>query len=93
LHFTYMQACRKWGGRGALAPPVFGQTVNPISTRGADYAHHSTTSPPRIFKPCDGPDMLSDFPGTKNLSGLNDVHSLISSKQLYFKVKIYIFDG
>ena len=25
--------------------PVFGQTVNTISTRGADYAHHSTTSP------------------------------------------------
>ena len=26
--------------------PVFGQTVNPISTRGADYAHQSTTSSP-----------------------------------------------
>ena len=25
---------------------VFGKTVNPTSTRGADYAHHSTTSPP-----------------------------------------------
>ena len=43
------------GAGGALAPPVFGQTVNPISTRGADYAHHSNTSPPRIFRPCDGP--------------------------------------
>ena len=31
------QGCRS---RGA------GRTVNPISTRGADYAHHSTTSPP-----------------------------------------------
>ena len=33
------------------------QTVNPISTRGAGYTHHSTTSspPPRIFRPCDGP--------------------------------------
>ena len=31
---------------GALAPTVFCQTVNPISTRGTDYAHHSTTSPP-----------------------------------------------
>ena len=31
---------------GALAPiHRFGQTVNPISTRRADYAHHSTTSP------------------------------------------------
>ena len=34
------------GGWGALAPLVFVQTVNPISTRGAYYAHHSTTSPP-----------------------------------------------
>ena len=25
---------------------VFGQTNNPIPTRGADYAHHSATSPP-----------------------------------------------
>ena len=49
--------------------------------------------------------MLSDFPGIKNLSGLNDLnsfnnlsglndlYSLISSKNLYFKVKMYIFDG
>ena len=36
------------GGLGKPPPPaVFGQIVNPISTRGgADYAHHSTTSPP-----------------------------------------------
>jgi hypothetical protein len=49
--------------------------------------------------------MLSDFPGIKslsglndlhslnNLSGLNDLHTLISSKKLYFKIKMYIFDG
>ena len=37
------------GGLGeAPPPPVFGQTVNPISTWGADYTHHSTTSPPGI---------------------------------------------
>ena len=29
-----------------LAPPVFGQTVSPISTRGADHAHLSIKSPP-----------------------------------------------
>ena len=35
------------GGAGeAEALPVFGQTVNPISTRGTDYANHNTTSPP-----------------------------------------------
>ena len=34
------------GGRGGHAPPpVFGRTVNPISTRGTDYAHHSTECP------------------------------------------------
>ena len=27
---------------------MFDRTVNPISTRGADYAHHSTTSPPKF---------------------------------------------
>ena len=36
-----VQARRKWGGWGGFSPPVFGQTVNPILTRGADYAHHS----------------------------------------------------
>ena len=37
------------GGNGeALALPVFGQTVNPISTRGEDYAHHSNSSPPGL---------------------------------------------
>ena len=42
----WLQGRRQRGARGALAPPVFGQTVNPISTRGADYTYHSTTSPP-----------------------------------------------
>ena len=27
-------------------PPVFGRTVNSISTKGSDYAHQSTTSHP-----------------------------------------------
>ena len=43
-----MQGCRKRGADGASASPVFGQTVNPISTRGADFTHHSTTRPPGI---------------------------------------------
>ena len=36
------------GGQGgwALAHLEFGSSVNPITTRGADYAHHSTTCPP-----------------------------------------------
>ena len=42
--------------------------------------------------------MLNDFPGINylnslnNLSGLNDLYSPISSKNLYFKVLTYIFD-
>ena len=44
------------GGLGDLSPPpVFGRKVNPISTRGAHYAHHSTTRPPKILGACDGP--------------------------------------
>ena len=34
------------GAGGAMAPPDFGISVNPISTRGADYTHHITTVPP-----------------------------------------------
>ena len=32
------------GAGGAMAPPDFGRSVNPISTRGTDYAHLTTTS-------------------------------------------------
>ena len=37
---------------------VFGQTVNPISTRGADYAHHSNPSP-RIFRSCNSSEYIN----------------------------------
>ena len=33
-----------WAG-WALAHPEFGSSLNPITTMGADYAHHITTSP------------------------------------------------
>ena len=36
---------------GALAHPEFGTSVNPITTRGADYAHHITASPPGFENP------------------------------------------
>ena len=35
---------------GGLTPTEFGRSVNPIQTRAADYAHHTTVSPPRIQK-------------------------------------------
>ena len=34
-----------WAG-WALAHPEFGVTFNPVQTRGADYAHLITASPP-----------------------------------------------
>ena len=34
-----------WAG-WTLAHPEFGSSVNPIPTRGADYAHHITACPP-----------------------------------------------
>ena len=34
------------GVPGAMAPPDFGRSVNPISTRGTDYAHLITTDTP-----------------------------------------------
>ena len=43
--------------KGAMVPPDFGRSVNPISTstRGPDYAHHITTLHPKIFRPSYGP--------------------------------------
>ena len=38
-------AASGWAG-WALAHPEFGSSVNPITNRGADYAHHITTCPP-----------------------------------------------
>ena len=37
-----------------IAPTDFGRHFNPISIRGAYYAHHTTT-PPKIFRPSCGP--------------------------------------
>ncbi len=42
-----LQGRRQQGGwGGAIAPPVFGRSVNPISTRGDTSSPPSTTSPP-----------------------------------------------
>ena len=35
----------------ALAYPEFGSSINSITTRGADYAHHITASPPGFENP------------------------------------------
>ena len=52
--YITVQARRKRGARGAVAPPVFSRTVNPISTRGSRLCPPQYYEPPRIFRPCDG---------------------------------------
>ena len=44
--YTRRRAVVSRGAGGTLAPPEFGYYVNPIPTRGADYAHHITASTP-----------------------------------------------
>ena len=46
----YSAVASGWAG-WALAHPEFGSSVNPITTRGADYAHHITASPPGFENP------------------------------------------
>ena len=53
-HTAAVQRCRSRGCRG-WPPPDFDKSVNPISTRGTDYAHHITTWPPPIRRFSDLP--------------------------------------
>ena len=48
--FLNSAAASGWAGWD-LAQPEFGSSVNPITTRGADYAHHITASPPGFENP------------------------------------------
>ena len=50
LTALFSDATRKWAG-WALAHPEFGNLVNPITTRGVDYAHYITASPPGFENP------------------------------------------
>ena len=58
-----------WRGPWGQSPSKFGRSVNPIQTRGADYAPHTTASPPpRIQKAIYTSDTSSNsklpYPGT-----------------------------
>ena len=57
FYFQYLrnpiQRCSQRKGGGAEPrppPPEFGSSVNPIQTRGEDYAPHTTHSPPGFKK-------------------------------------------
>ena len=47
------------GAGGAMAPPDFGRSVNPISTRGKRLCPPNYYWQPRIFRPSDGPEYSS----------------------------------
>ena len=54
---AHQQACRSRSPGYRITPPDFGRSVNPTSTREADYAHQITIcSPPPIFRPSYDPD-------------------------------------
>ena len=49
--FMYTSDAASGRAGWALAHPEFGSSVNSITARGADYAHHITASPPGIENP------------------------------------------
>ena len=53
------------GAWEASAPPIFGRSVNPISTRGSRLCPPKYYEPPRIFRPCDGPASAWTAPGAR----------------------------
>ena len=46
LYWCPHQVLEATGVLGAMAHPDFGRSINPISTRGTDYAHLITTGTP-----------------------------------------------
>jgi hypothetical protein len=58
------------GAGGARALPSFGISVNPIRTKGADYARHITTGPPHLFGQCGVSEMYRYFLWIDKFRGL-----------------------
>ena len=68
------------GGAGvAMAPPDFGRSVNPISTRGTDYAHLISTGTPGF----------SDLP-TALWSKLKKSANFDSNDQIFAIIRVFI---
>ena len=61
IGLSFTQGRRNRVGRGAIAAPDFGWSINPIPTREADYAHHITNAPPQDFQTFLLPYTLSMF--------------------------------
>ena len=53
---------RLWAcGRGDVSTPNFGSHLNPISTRGANYAHPIYWCPHQVLKATGAPSLCSDL--------------------------------
>ena len=80
------------GAEGARAPPEFGRSINPIQTRGADYAHqiiHTGTpgfSDPPTALLCT--DYIATNVGINALTGLKIAFSLIVDVAADKRVKL-----
>ena len=63
MSLVYIRPVVPGGARGAMAPPDFGRSVDPISTREgvSDYAWHWHPPPPSIFRPSYDPDWIIHF--------------------------------
>ena len=61
---TVMPLASRWAG-WALAHLEFGSSVNPITTRGVDYAHHITASPPGFENPAASLYHISEMPHSR----------------------------
>ena len=71
-------AASGWAG-WALAHPEFGSSVNPITTRGADSAHHITASPPGFEIPAASLRSVSTL-SKKNPDNQNLIYSIHSDR-------------
>ena len=73
LSAYYSDAASGWAG-WPLAHSEFGSSVNPITTRGVDYAHHITASPR----------------GFENPSASHITDDLMKGENNYFKYSSYL---
>ena len=89
------------GGGEALAPPSFCRTVYAISTRGADYVPHSTTSPPDFHtlrwpcpSSCNGAPRLSSlvlFLFASNSVCISSEHFLSTYSRVQKSIENFVF--
>ena len=79
IHLQYsVRPVASGGAREACAPPLFGRSVNPISTRGGTYYPHPVIHAPPDFQTLRRPCYRSNFWKSKVL--------LIIQKVIFFNI-------